>query len=148
MLSKVKFLSPFTCKTNKKKQLSIEVSGIRLRLLCACEAPRFSRNALWMEDTSLDVRPNDVSVHVKVDPDEFALQKSNQSQLEKKKKKRGHWRGRRVYETFMSVLSYKSRRVVVLNGLCVAEGLQDGVCLQQLLLQLSLTDKTHHQNYR
>lgn len=48
--------------------------------------------------------------------------------------------------TFKSILSYKSRGVVVLNSLCVAEGLQDGICLQQLLFQFPLTDKTHHQN--
>lgn len=32
--------------------------------------------------------------------------------------------------TFKRILSYKSRGVVVLNSLCVAKGLQDGVCLQ------------------
>lgn len=36
------------------------------------------------------------------------------------------------------VCPYKSGGVVVLDGLCVAEGLQDGVGLQQLLLQLAL----------
>lgn len=36
------------------------------------------------------------------------------------------------------VCSYKSRGVVVLDSLCVAEGLQDGVGLQQLSLQLAL----------
>lgn len=39
------------------------------------------------EDTSLDICSNDVSIDVKVDPDEFALQKSNRSQVGEKKKK-------------------------------------------------------------
>lgn len=47
------------------------------------------------EDTSLNVGSNDVSVHVKVDPDEFALRKSNQSEVGKKKK--SHRQGRRVH---------------------------------------------------
>lgn len=40
------------------------------------------------------------------------------------------------------VWPYKSGGVVVLDGLCVAEGLQDGVSLQQLLLQLALARHT------
>ena len=36
------------------------------------------------------------------------------------------------------VCSYKSRGVIVLDRLCVAEGLQYGVGLQQLSLQLAL----------
>lgn len=44
------------------------------------------------------------------------------------------------------VCPYKSGGVVVLDGLCVAEGLQDGVGLQQLLLQLTLghTQERHN----
>lgn len=44
------------------------------------------------------------------------------------------------------VCPYKSGGVVVLDGLCVAEGLQDGVGLQQLLLQLALghTQERHN----
>lgn len=42
------------------------------------------------------------------------------------------------------VRSYKSRRVVVLGGLCVAEGLQDGVGLEQLSLQLPLKHTARH----
>lgn len=38
------------------------------------------------------------------------------------------------------VCSYKSGGVVVLDGLCVAKGLQYGVGLQQLLLQFALTN--------
>lgn len=37
------------------------------------------------------------------------------------------------------VCSYKSGGVVVLDGLCVAKGLQYGVGLQQLFLQFALT---------
>lgn len=48
--------------------------------------------------------------------------------------------------TFKSILSYKSRGVVIFDSFCVAEGLQDGVRLKQLLLQLPLSDKTHGQN--
>lgn len=50
-----------------------------------------------------------------------------------------------VTETTSSVWwkhSYKSRGVVVLHRLGVAEGLQDGIRLQQLLFQLPLTDET------
>ncbi len=39
--------------------------------------------------------------------------------------------------------SYESGRVVVLDGLGVAEGFEDGIGLQQLLLQLTLRSKTH-----
>lgn len=39
------------------------------------------------------------------------------------------------------VCSYKSRGVVILDSLCVAEGLQDGVGLQELFLQLALRNK-------
>ena len=35
-------------------------------------------------------------------------------------------------------MTYKSRGVVILDGLCVAKGLEDWVCLQQLGLQLPL----------
>lgn len=47
---------------------------------------------------------------------------------------------------FKRILSYKSRGVVIFNGFCIAEGLQDGVCLKQLLFQFPLSDKTHRQN--
>lgn len=41
--------------------------------------------------------------------------------------------------SFMNpVHSYKSRRVIILDSLCIAEGLQYGVGLQQLSLQLAL----------
>lgn len=43
-------------------------------------------------------------------------------------------------------LSYKSWGVVVLDGFCIAEGLQNGVCLQQLFLQFPLTEKTECQS--
>lgn len=52
----------------------------------------------------------------------------------------------RVACIFKSILSYKSRGVVIFNGLCVAEGLQDGVGLKQLLFQFPLSDKRQQQN--
>ena len=41
----------------------------------------------------------------------------------------------------------ESGGVVVLDGLGVPEGLQDGVGLQQLLLKLTLTTKNHKKSY-
>ena len=44
-----------------------------------------------------------------------------------------------AFQNFIS--THKSGRVVVLNSLCVSKGLQDWVGLQQLLLQLTLSDR-------
>lgn len=38
--------------------------------------------------------------------------------------------------------SYKSGRVVILDGLCIAEGLQYGISLQELFFQFPLTEET------
>lgn len=77
MLSKVKFLSLFTCKKKTKKKQTKKLCSVLVKL------PILAEMLFEWEDTSLNVCSNDVSVHVKVDPDEFALQKSNRSQVGK-----------------------------------------------------------------
>lgn len=93
------------------------------------------------KDTGLDVGTNNVPRHIKINADEFTL---------KEKKKCFYLSfnikqviltidsGGNKHDVLYNVISYKSRRVVVLDSLSVAEGLQYGVGLQQLSLQLAL----------
>ena len=71
-----------------------------------------------------DVGSGDVSARVKVDADELALENEKWLVLVM------------IFIGFVS--THESGGVVVLDGLGVAESLQDGVGLQELLLELTL----------
>lgn len=88
----------------------------------------FSR--LSTKDTGVDVGPDNVSGHVKVEFDEFALRTEEWTTVTATAttERTGS------QHAAIGCMTHKSRGVVVLDGLCVSKSLQDGVSLQELLL--------------
>lgn len=103
-----------------------------------------------MKDTSFNIGTNDVTVDIKVDPDEFSLEEEKKIEYLRRDTWNSSVRKQAVDEKSESQdsKSYKSGRVVVFDCLGISKGFKDGVSLQQLLLQLPLvemkrTEKQH-----
>lgn len=84
------------------------------------------------KDTGVDVGPDNVSGHVKVEFDEFALRTEESTTATVTATVTTERTGSQ--HAAIGCRTHKSRGVVVLDGLRVSKSLQDGVSLQQLLL--------------